>query len=68
MSSKSPTIMGQASVPTLPQRSMTAQHRKNLSRSMRNLWAGRKGLSSEHRQKISDSVVKWWAKRKWTAV
>ena len=46
-----------------PPRPMTDQHRKNLSRSIKNLWATRRGLSSEHRQKISVSVKKRLAER-----
>ena len=48
---------------TRPHRHMTAQHRQNLSRSIKNLWAARGGLSSETRQKISASAKERWAER-----
>jgi hypothetical protein len=40
----------------ITRRPMTDQHRKNLSASMKELWARRGGLSVEHRHRISDSV------------
>jgi hypothetical protein len=52
-----------ASDTTRPQRPMTAQHRRNLSRSMKKWWARRGGLSDETRQKISASVTERWAER-----
>jgi hypothetical protein len=52
-----------ASETARPHRQMTDQHRKNLSRSLKNMWARRAGLSGEHRQKISGSVKERWAER-----
>src|SRR5882724_10902500 len=46
-----------------PHRQMTDQHRRNLSKSIKKLWARRGGLSSEHRQKISASAKRLWAER-----
>lgn len=49
---------------TRPSRSMTDQHRKNLSEAIKRLWAARGGQSIEHRQKLSVSAKKRWARRK----
>ena len=46
-----------------PHRQMTDQHRKNLSRSMKKMWARRRRLLGKHRQKISGSVKERWAER-----
>ncbi len=53
----------EASTTAVVQRSMTDQHRKHLSASMKHLWARRGGLSEEHRQRISHSVKSMWARK-----
>ena len=41
-----------------PRRHMTAQHRRNLSKSLRAMWASRGGFSKEQRLKMSISKKK----------